>query len=163
MAIDRILRTSSGSGRLARSRHSGSLRFNSVKNSHPMATKFSAKIYFSGVTTADAVASFVVPRSARLVAVQYEGRLTVNAAVTEYARLEVSQASASQFLQAEGQGVICSITQTAPSATAGLMQPLNIVLAGFDIPCEAGSKIYFHRYCAAAPGALFTAFNLFFV
>lgn len=127
-----------------------------------MATVIMAKLYSSGTASADQVNVFTMPRKARLVAMQVHARGTVTGALSENAQWEVSLQSASQFTQAESYNVITNFGLVPFVATAGSQPTLNLNLGGFDIPMDAGQKLYIHRSTGSAFGACILAVTLYF-
>lgn len=128
-----------------------------------MASKIIAKLYSSGTSTSDAVNIFTVPRAARLVAVGVYAKGTVTGALTENCQWELSLQSASQFTQAESFNVIAGWYLVPFVATAGSQPTVEKMFGGFDIPLEAGSKVYLHRKTGSALGGAVIEVILYFV
>lgn len=117
-----------------------------------MGTKLLAKMYASGTASTDNITSFTMPRSARLVAVQWMFRGVVTGALTENVKYELSLQSTSQFTQAEALNVISTIAIVPFVATAGSQPTANLNFGGFDIAIDSGAKIYLHRATDSALG-----------
>lgn len=114
-------------------------------------TKLLLKAYATGVTTADAIVSTIVPQNLKLVAIIGYAQLIVSAAATENVNYEISLQSSSQFTTNDALNVIGYIGASAGVATAGLTVRNVINFVGMQIPLASGSRIYLHRQVPTAP------------
>ena len=99
-------------------------------------------LYSAGTTTADAVASLVVPRSGRVTAISFGVyQLQGGGGGGEFS-FELSAQSTSQFAVSEAQGRlgVCKSGTYISGAVSS-----NVILQTGGIPVEAGQRIYLHR------------------
>jgi hypothetical protein len=118
-----------------------------------MPTKLLLKAYASGVTTADAVLSTIVPQSSRLVGIIGVAKLTCSSSASENLIYELSLQSASQFTTNDALNVIGYIHVNNTAATAGLGVSTTVNWLGMDLRMESGSRLYVHRSVSTAPSA----------
>jgi len=127
-----------------------------------MATKILGKLYASGTASADSIATFTMPKAGRLTGIQWKLYGQVTGALSENVRYELSLQSSSQFTAAEASNVISTVELVPFVATAGSQPTANLNFGGFDIPIEAGAKIYLHRATGSALGAATVGVCMYF-
>lgn len=123
---------------------------------HPLQImpKALVKSYASGTASTDAVIGEIVPVTGRLSAIQVCIRATVAAAATENVMFELSLQSTSQFTATSASGVIAYCGTGTPTSTGGNINFATYNLSGFDLPVQAGTKLYVHRSTTGAFSAV---------
>lgn len=112
------------------------------------------KSYVSGTAATDAVLNPIMPVTGRLSGILATIRYTVAAAATENVLFEFSQQSTSQFVTTDAQGVIGYAGAGTTVSTAGNVGVVSIFIPAFEIPVQAGSRLYVHRSTTAAFSAV---------
>ena len=103
------------------------------------------KLYATGVTTADAVASLIVPYSGRIVCINWSWFATTTGAVGGGQTFQLSAQSTGQFATSDVRNVLDELCATSDCVTTGIACGGNkySMLAGYAV--KAGDKIYLHR------------------
>lgn len=120
-------------------------------------TMLSIQAYASGTSTADNVASFIVPTNSKLVAIT--GELANTAAAGVYCRFEVSGQSTSQFTTNDARNIIAPLIVQS-DGTAGFA---NVAVPVPGLTYKSGDKVYIHRALSAANTATACRLTFWFV
>lgn len=114
------------------------------------------KVYASGTTTADSVASFVVPVSGKLVLVT--GAINVAGGTLPVITFQLATQSTSQWATNDARNVLAEATLASDSTTQIGSANIGIPLPGISL--KAGDKVYLHRLITGTVSASLINLNL---
>jgi len=117
------------------------------------------KVYASGTTSADSVASFVVPVSGKLVLVT--GALNVAGSTLPVATFQLASQSTSQWATNDARNIIAETTIAADSTSQIASANIGIPLPGVSV--KAGDKLYLHRLITGTVSGSLANLNLWIV
>jgi len=116
------------------------------------------KMYASGTSSADAVATLNVPVNGKLVLVN--GCVRIAGSTTPGCLFQLSQQSTSQFASNDVRGIIAEIGNTSDTTN---LNDVNAVTPTPGIPVEAGQKLYLHRLITGTVTTCLANLNLWIV
>lgn len=116
------------------------------------------KMYASGTTSADAIATLNVPVNGKLVLCNAVVRVAGSA--TPGVLFQVSLQSTSQFASNDVRGILAEIGNTSDTTN---LNDVNAVVPTPGIPVEAGQKIYLHRLVTGTVSTGIINLNLWIV
>lgn len=120
------------------------------------------KLYASGITTTDNVASIIIPQTSTLVAVSWLGWGLLTGAVGCGMQLQITPMSSSSWTSNDARGIIDEFQTGGDKATGFFYQTQKLSqLPGLKF--NAGDKINLHRLVLVAPASCVVSVNLFLV
>jgi len=117
------------------------------------------KIYASGTTSADSVASFVVPVSGKLVLVT--GAINCAGSTLPVVTFQLASQSTSQWATNDARNILCEATVASDSTAQITSANVAIPLPGVSV--KAGDKIYLHRLVTGTVTGSLLNLNLWIV
>jgi hypothetical protein len=117
------------------------------------------KVYATGTTSADSVASFVVPVSGKLVLVT--GAVNVAGSTLPVVTFQLSSQSTSQWATNDARNILAETTLASDSTSQIASSNIGIPLPGH--PVKAGDKIYLHRLVTGTVSSSLANLNLWIV
>jgi hypothetical protein len=120
---------------------------------------YAVKVYATGTTTADSVASFIVPLSGKLVLIT--GAILIAGTVLPTSKLQFASQSTSQWALNDSRNIITECCLAADSTSQIASTNIGLPIPGLSL--KAGDKVYLHRQVSGTISSCVCDFNLWFV
>jgi hypothetical protein len=117
------------------------------------------KIYATGTSSTDSIASFIVPVSGRIVLVT--GTINLAGTVLPTVNFQIASQSTSQWALNDTRNIIAEANLSADSTSQIASANIGIPIPGVAV--KAGDKIYVHRLVSGTVSSAICNFNLWII